>query len=53
VKSILLQNAESVEIENMPAQLRTFGCDESQGYLFVHPMPATDMERFLRERSGH
>ncbi len=45
--------AEGVETEEMLAQLRTFGCDEMQGYLLARPMPAADMERFLRERLGH
>ncbi len=39
--------AEGVETEDMLAQLRVFGCDEAQGYLFARPMPALELERYL------
>ncbi|MDP1655067.1 MAG: EAL domain-containing protein [Hylemonella sp.] len=39
--------AEGVETEDMLTQLRTFGCDEVQGFLFARPMPAADMAHYL------
>ncbi|PHM20615.1 MAG: hypothetical protein CK604_06775 [Curvibacter sp. PD_MW3] len=43
--------AEGVETEDMLAQLRAFGCDEVQGFLFARPMPAADMARFLTDQT--
>jgi len=31
-------------------QLRSFQCDEAQGYLFARPMSALDMERYSLRR---
>jgi EAL domain-containing protein (putative c-di-GMP-specific phosphodiesterase class I) len=28
--------------------LRSHGCDEAQGYHYARPMPAADLETFLR-----
>ena len=40
--------AEGVETADMVARLRAFGCDQGQGYHFARPMPAAEMEAFLR-----
>jgi len=40
--------AEGVETEDMRAHLSDFGCDEGQGYHFARPLPAADMETYLR-----
>ena len=45
--------AEGVETPAMLARLQAYGCDEVQGYLFGSPMPAHEMERFLRARHAH
>jgi diguanylate cyclase (GGDEF)-like protein/PAS domain S-box-containing protein len=39
--------AEGVETPDLPQQLRAFGCDEAQGYLYARPMPAAEFERYL------
>ncbi|HSS27531.1 MAG TPA: EAL domain-containing protein, partial [Usitatibacter sp.] len=39
--------AEGVETEHELAQLRRFGCDAAQGYLFARPMSAPAFERWL------
>ena len=39
--------AEGVETEHELAELRRFGCDEAQGYLFARPMAAPALERWL------
>jgi len=44
--------AEGVETQDMLAQLRAFGCDEVQGFLFARPMPAADMVRFLTDQTN-
>lgn len=44
--------AEGVEREEQRALLERWGCDELQGYLFAHPMPADALERWWRERAG-
>jgi diguanylate cyclase (GGDEF)-like protein/PAS domain S-box-containing protein len=41
--------AEGVETAEMAACLRDFGCDEAQGYHFARPMPAKELEIFLRQ----
>lgn len=40
--------AEGVEAEAQMRILRSLGCDEAQGYYFAKPMPATELEQFLR-----
>jgi diguanylate cyclase len=39
--------AEGVETDHELAELRRFGCDEAQGFLFSRPMPAAALERWL------
>ncbi|MEK9803746.1 MAG: EAL domain-containing protein, partial [Curvibacter sp.] len=40
--------AEGVETDEMAQALRTYGCDEAQGYHYGRPMPAGEMTGFLR-----
>jgi diguanylate cyclase (GGDEF)-like protein/PAS domain S-box-containing protein len=44
----LLTVAEGVETAGQLAQLRTLGCDAVQGFYIARPMPAADLESFLR-----
>jgi diguanylate cyclase (GGDEF)-like protein/PAS domain S-box-containing protein len=44
--------AEGVELDGQRALLEGWGCDELQGYLFAHPMPAAALERWWRERES-
>ncbi len=45
----LFVTAEGIEREGQLQWLKSFGCDEAQGYLLAKPLPARDMEaRFLR-----
>jgi FOG: EAL domain len=39
--------AEGVETDHELAELRRFGCDEAQGFLFSRPMPPAAFERWL------
>ncbi len=39
--------AEGVETEHELEQLRRFGCDAAQGFLFARPMPAAEFELWL------
>lgn len=41
--------AEGVEDESHALHLRAIGCSKMQGYFFARPMPAEQMEAFLRE----
>jgi diguanylate cyclase (GGDEF)-like protein len=40
--------AEGVETEKQRTTLLGLGCKEAQGYLFARPMPATELEAWLR-----
>ncbi|OYD53714.1 hypothetical protein CGK74_10825 [Thauera propionica] len=40
--------AEGVEHDHLAAVLRGLNCDEAQGYHFARPMPAADIEGWLR-----
>lgn len=42
--------AEGVESQELCDMLRLFHCDEVQGYWLARPMPADEMEEFLRKR---
>ena len=44
--------AEGVESEELANLLRVFHCDEIQGYWFSRPMPAADLEAFVRGHSA-
>ena len=43
--------AEGVETAEQVAMLRSHGCDEAQGYHYARPMPAADLEAFLRKHA--
>jgi len=43
----ILVIAEGVETEQQADELRSFGCDAAQGYLFSRPLPAEDLARLL------
>ena len=40
--------AEGVETEELSNLLRLFHCDEIQGYWFAKPIPADQLEEFVR-----
>jgi diguanylate cyclase len=44
--------AEGVEDDAAAAMLAGFGCDVGQGYLYSRPLPAADLERWLRARDA-
>ena len=41
--------AEGIETEEQRELLTSIGCDFGQGYLFSHPIPATDFEKLMIE----
>jgi EAL domain-containing protein (putative c-di-GMP-specific phosphodiesterase class I) len=41
--------AEGVEDRNDWEMVRSSGCDLAQGYFIAHPMPATDIPRWIEE----
>ncbi|MBL8269209.1 putative bifunctional diguanylate cyclase/phosphodiesterase [Steroidobacter sp.] len=43
--------AEGVEDENDLRTLRQFGCDQAQGYFMSRPLPARELEEWLRHSS--
>jgi EAL domain-containing protein (putative c-di-GMP-specific phosphodiesterase class I) len=43
--------AEGVETAAQLAFLADYGCDQHQGFLLAHPMPADDCARWLAERA--
>ncbi len=42
--------AEGVEDRQVAAMLAEFGCDAAQGFDIAHPMPVTELERWLAQR---
>jgi len=43
--------AEGVEAEATLGLLKTYGCDQIQGYFFSKPLPASDIEHWLYPKS--
>lgn len=41
--------AEGVDSEEQVKLLREMGCDDIQGYIFSHPLPANEFEAWRRE----
>ena len=44
--------AEGVEDDGQARMLREMGCDQAQGYLYGHPMPAPAFEDWLRQTAA-
>jgi diguanylate cyclase (GGDEF)-like protein len=42
--------AEGVETEEQAAYFHSLGCRYGQGYYFAHPLPPTEVERYLRQQ---
>lgn len=40
--------AEGIETDATYELLKQWGCDEGQGYLMARPMPAAEVENFMR-----
>jgi predicted signal transduction protein with EAL and GGDEF domain len=52
-KSLRLKTvAEGIEQPAQEVQMRNFGCDAGQGYLFARPMPAKEFTRLLAGQHG-
>jgi diguanylate cyclase (GGDEF)-like protein len=43
---------EGIETQDQADWFRTLGCRLGQGYLFARPLPATELDRFLRVRAA-
>ena len=43
--------AEGIETEEQAAWFRSLGCSLAQGYLFAHPMPAAELDRYFKRQS--
>jgi diguanylate cyclase (GGDEF)-like protein len=43
--------AEGIETEEQAAWFRDLGCSLAQGYLFAHPMPAAELDRYFKRQS--
>ena len=43
--------AEGVETDEIMGRLRSFGCDEAQGYFIAKPMPADQFLAWVRARA--
>jgi EAL domain-containing protein (putative c-di-GMP-specific phosphodiesterase class I) len=44
--------AEGVESAEILDRLKTYDCDEVQGYFIAHPMPAGEITRWLAAHPG-
>ena len=44
--------AEGIETEVSATLLTSMGCDEGQGYLFCHPLPAEDFAHWLADHNS-
>ncbi|HUQ73353.1 MAG TPA: EAL domain-containing protein, partial [Burkholderiales bacterium] len=44
--------AEGVELDSQAAFLRALGCEQAQGFLFAHPMPAAEFSALIVRRLG-
>ncbi|HET6789634.1 MAG TPA: EAL domain-containing protein, partial [Aquabacterium sp.] len=44
--------AEGVERDEIAQTLQRLGCEEAQGYLYARPMPAPELEAWLRAQSS-
>jgi len=45
----LVAIAEGIESDGQRTSLRELGCDQAQGFLFAHPVPASEMSALLGE----
>jgi EAL domain-containing protein (putative c-di-GMP-specific phosphodiesterase class I) len=43
--------AEGIETEPVAQQLRDFGCDIAQGYLYARPMPLEEFEKWMQNKA--